>query len=107
MKNLKAGVAMLPKDIEKFFWEYKEIEINIEDNWFCVIERLLEHGDLEACKWMLDNFDGAKLVEVIKTSRNISKKTASMWQNYYALPKEEIRCMNELCQRTDMIFSTN
>jgi len=31
-----------------------------------------------------------KLVEVVKASRNITKKTASMWQNYFNLPMKEI-----------------
>lgn len=98
---------MLPGDIKKFFWEYKDIEIDIAEDWFCVIERLIEYGDLKSNKWLIANYNEGQLTEVVKKSPNISRKTASMWQNCYALPKEEIRCMNTLCQRTDMIFSKN
>ena len=98
---------MLPENIGKFFWEYKGIEIDEKENWFFVIERLLEYGDIESIRWMLTNYDQKQLTEVVKTSRKISKKTASIWQNYYDLPKEEISCMNTLCQKTDMTFLAN
>lgn len=95
---------MLPENIKRFFWECKDAEIDIQRNWFFVIERLLEYGDLGAVKWVLENFEQTQIVEVVKTSRNLSGKTASMWQNYFNLSKGEIRCMNIPCQRTDMIF---
>ena len=98
------GGFMLPENIKRFFWECKDAEIDIQRNWFFVIERLLEYGDLGAVKWVLENFEQTQIVEVVKTSRNLSGKTASMWQNYFSLSKGEIRCMNIPCQRTDMIF---
>lgn len=98
---------MLPKKIRKFFWEYDGIEIDIQKNWFFIIERLLEYGDSEAVRWVFEHFDQSQLVEVVKSSRNLSRKTASMWQNYFNLPKEEIRCMNLSCQRTDMPLLPN
>ena len=98
---------MFPENIRKFFWEYDGNEIDIQENWFFIIERLLEYGDFEAVKWSLKHFGQDKLIEVVKTSRNISKKTASMWQNYFNLPKEDIKCMNLSCQKTDMPFLPN
>lgn len=98
---------MLPEKIRRFFWECKDIKIDIQENWFFVIERLLEYGDLEAVKWVLRNFEQTQIIEVVKTSRNLSRKTASMWQNYFNLPREEIKCMNIPCQKNDMIFLPN
>lgn len=98
---------MLPCKIRKFFWEYSEIEIDIQKNWFFIIERLLEYGDIEAVKWVFGQFDQNQLVEVVKSTRNLSQKTVSMWQNYFNLPKEEIRCMNLSCQKKDMPFWPN
>ncbi len=37
---------MLSKEIKKFFCEYDDIEINQEEDWFFIIERLIEYGDL-------------------------------------------------------------
>lgn len=98
---------MLPDKIRKFFWEYGEIEIDLQKNWFFIIERLLEYGDLEAVKWAFEHFGQNKLIEVVKASRNLSKKTASMWQNYFNLPKEDIRCMSLSCHRINMPFLAN
>jgi hypothetical protein len=98
---------MLPDNIRKFFWEYDGNVIDVQKNWFFIIERLLEYGDFGAVKWSLQYFGQDKFIEVVKTSRNISKKTASMWQNYFNFPKEEIKCMNIPCQKTDMPFLPN
>ncbi len=97
----------MPNKIRKFFWEYGEIEIEVQKNWFFIIERLLEYGDPEAVKWTFEYFEPNKLIEVVKASRNLSRKTASMWQNYFNLPKEDIKCMNLSCHRIDMPFFIN
>ena len=38
----------------------------MQENWFFIIERLLEYGDFEAVKWSLKHFGQDKLIEVVK-----------------------------------------
>ncbi len=54
---------MFPENIRKFFWEYDGNEIDIQENWFFIIERLLEYGDFEAVKWSIKYFGQDKLIE--------------------------------------------
>ncbi|HHX96992.1 MAG TPA: hypothetical protein GX687_06015 [Clostridia bacterium] len=84
---------MLPEAIKHFFWEYQG-DIDLEKYRFFIIERLLEYGDFKAIKWALERYGEECLIEVVKGSRLISPQTASMWQNYYGLKREEIRCLN-------------
>ncbi len=53
------------KKSKGFFGECKDIKIDIQENWFFVIERLLEYGDLEAVKWVLGNFEQTQIIEVV------------------------------------------
>lgn len=88
---------MLSKEIKKFFWEYDDIEINQEENWFFIIERLIEYGDLASIRWIMNKYDEKRLIEVVKKSRNISKKSASIWKNYYKLQDGQISACRGAC----------
>jgi hypothetical protein len=39
---------MLPEALYKFFWESDARTLDKDANWYQVIERILEYGDLEA-----------------------------------------------------------
>ncbi len=94
----------LPEFAHHFFWDTDAAQINPVQDFYCVIERLIEYGDDPVIKWLVTTYSKEQLQEVIKTSRKISKKTAALWQNYYDLPWEDIRCLNKQYQKTDKIF---
>ena len=63
------------------------------------LERHLEEGDDEAIRWVLAEYDDSHITEVVKGSRRLSMKTVRLWQDYYGLPEEEIRCLKTCCQK--------
>ena len=98
---------MLPLELHKFFWEYEAHRIDPEKEWYQVIERLLEYGDLAAIKWAYHFYTKEQIAEVVRKSRNLSRKTATFWQNLLGLPREEVRCLNTSCQQNELPFSKN
>ena len=87
-----------------FFWDTDVTKIDAFKDYYIVIERLIEYGNDPAIKWMMATYPKEQIQEVVKTSRKISGKTASLWQNYYDLPREVVRCLNKQFQKTDGIF---
>jgi len=85
----------LPKRFAKYFWDVDPQKIDIKKYPQYVLERLLQFGDLAAVKWGLNQFGKDKLIEVVKTSRQINRKTANFWQTIYNIPKKEILCFQE------------
>jgi len=96
--------TLLPEFTHPFFWD---VEVSIIDpvrNYYFVIERLLEYGNDDAIKWVMSFFRDEQVQEVVKNSRKISRKTASLWQNYFGLPKEDIHCLKKSSPDTGKLF---
>ncbi len=94
----------LPDFAHPFFWDVNKFKIDTVKDYYFVIERLLEYADDDAIRWLKTYYSDKQLQEVIRSSRRISKKTALLWQNYFEIPVEEIRCLNGSFQKTDRIF---
>ncbi|AVX21200.1 hypothetical protein SAMN02745885_02424 [Carboxydocella sporoproducens DSM 16521] len=98
---------MLPVELHQFFWEYDVQTLDQTAHWFQIIERILEYGDLEANRWLYRTYTREQIAEVVRNSRNISRRTAILWQNLLGIPKEEVVCLNTSCQRNDISFLSN
>lgn len=98
---------MLPKELYKFFWEHNAAEFNEDTYWYFTIERLLEHGNDPAIRWLMGHYPQEKIIEVVKSSRAISKKTANFWKNFFHLREEEVYCLRKSSQNPDKIFWPN
>ncbi|MBO8129195.1 MAG: hypothetical protein H0Z39_08365 [Peptococcaceae bacterium] len=94
----------LPEFTHPFFWDVDASTINPVGDYFFVIERLLEYGNDDAIRWLMAFYRDEQLQEVVKKSRNISKKTAYLWQNYFNLPREEIVCLKKSSPKTGNVF---
>lgn len=95
---------MLPEALYKFFWEYDARTLDKDANWYQVIERILEYGDLEANRWVYRSYTKEQISEVVKSSRQISKKTALLWQNILGISEEEMVCLKTSCRWNDIPF---
>jgi len=94
-------INKIPKFIHKFFWDIDPDSLNLQKDYFIIIERLLNYADDKSLKWLLDFYDNQKIKEVIKNSRRLTPKTANFWQKHFKLRKEEIKCMNIFYQKTE------
>ncbi|MBI4065454.1 hypothetical protein HY409_03745 [Candidatus Gottesmanbacteria bacterium] len=85
----------LPPEFYKYFWEIDPVELNPSQHAKYVINRLLDKGNLEAARWVRSNFSELIIIDTIKTQRDFSFKTITLWADYYNIPKEEIKCIQE------------
>jgi hypothetical protein len=80
----------LPRRLYSFFWEVNPKQVDLRRHAEYVIERLLEHGDLSAIRWLLKTYSERQIVRVVKRSRQLSRKTANFWRLRLAIPKAEV-----------------
>lgn len=73
------------------------MHLDVDDDYFFIIERLMEEGDDSAVRWMMHRYNDGQRIEVVRSSRRLSRKTARLWQNYYDLGEEEIQCLSTFC----------
>ena len=78
--------------------------LDISTHQIFIIERLLSFGDHRALRWVLDTYSEREIEKTIIASRNLDCKTASYWQQYFGLDKEEMRCFAKPLQQNSEVF---
>ncbi|HUT42870.1 MAG TPA: hypothetical protein VMW95_00930 [Desulfobacterales bacterium] len=70
----------LPEEFQKYFWDVKFDELNIEKYPRFITERILNYGDLNGIKWLLSWTDRQFIRTLVNNSRNLNAKTKNFWQ---------------------------
>ena len=89
----------LPIFTKPFFWDIHFESLDTKADCFFIIERLLEHSDDRSFFWLLNNYSDQQLLEVIKNSRSLSRKTGYFWKSYFSLKEGELKCLQPLSHR--------
>lgn len=79
--------------LKSLFWDIDVEKVDFNKNRKFIIERILKYGLPEQVAWLLDNYTEKYIIEVVKISKNIDKKTANYWAIHFHIPKEEILCL--------------
>ena len=80
----------LPRRLDKFFWDVSPRQIHLERHCEYVIARVLEHGDLVAIRWLIKTYRKEDIVNVVKSSRQLSRKTANFWRLRLGIPPSAV-----------------
>ena len=73
----------IPEEFQKYFWDTNITKIDQEKHQTYIIERLADHGDLQAFKWLKDNYSKEKIKEIALKSRRVSERTKNFLQLIY------------------------
>jgi hypothetical protein len=84
---------MIPQDLRPLFWDTKIEDFNPVSHPAYTIARVLEFGDEKAIAWLRETFSEAQIVEVLRTERRLSRKSANFWALIYHVPAEEIAAL--------------
>ena len=87
-------------NLKSILWETDVKKIDLQKNYFYVIERILEYGNLKQIVWMQKKFPNDKITNVIKNSRRLSLKSANFWVHFYNIKETEVKCLNKLFLKT-------
>jgi len=80
----------MPKYLELYFWDVSFEDLDHDKHQVFIIGRILNEGDHRAVAWLFKVYNDEAIRIAIKTSRNLSIKTARCWQNYFDLKEEEL-----------------
>lgn len=83
----------IPDFIHYMFWDVDISKLDKEKHKRFIIERVLKFGKPEGIRWLLQKYADTDIIETVKTSRNIDRKTANYWALHYKIPKEEVYCL--------------
>ena len=81
---------MIPQGLRPLFWDTNLDNFDPLSFPAYTIARVLEHGNEKAVAWLRDTFSEAQIVEVLRTERRLSRKSANFWALVYHVPMEEV-----------------
>ena len=94
----------LPDFIKKYFWDINPEELDINEDYFIILERLLNYADDKTLKLILKYYEKKKIKEVVKNSRRLNPKTANFWQKHFIIRKEDVKCIQKSYPKTGKTF---
>ena len=85
-------MSKFPQELNVLFWDTNPENLDYKKHKKYIVERILEYGDLSADRWLNSIYSEKDIVEIVKTSKRISLKTANFYTVKYNLKKEDIEC---------------
>lgn len=90
--------------LKPIFWDIDINNLDFENHKKYTIERILQFGRSEHVNWMLKTFSDEDIIDAVKSSRNIDRKTANFWSIHYGINRNDIICFTKQSVRSNSIF---
>lgn len=91
---------MLPSLIKPYFWDVDPDTVDLSVHAVFLIERILESGDEDAIRWLFARYSRIQVVEVLQSTRRISRRSAGFWANVLGVPARDVSCLSKSFQQT-------
>ncbi len=73
----------VPEKFRSLLWDARLEDIHLKKNAAYVIERVLELGDLEAANWLQRTYTTQRILQVLASSRQLSRKSRNFWNIWF------------------------
>lgn len=85
----------LPKFLKPYFWDVDSNRIDPQKSAQYVIARLLDRGNDQAIRWLLENYSKDLIKQVVTSRRGFSPKTANLWALLLGIDKRKVICLQK------------
>ncbi len=89
LKDFDPASGVFPFSRE-LFWDYPNLNIDIEKNARFVVERVVTRGRLEDFYKLLKIYATERIVECLKKSKELDPKTRHFVSHYFGIPINEL-----------------
>ncbi|MBU0998063.1 hypothetical protein KJ570_00805, partial [Patescibacteria group bacterium] len=84
----------LPLSFKPYFWDIDFSKLSLDNTQF-IIKRVLDRGDTNSIKWLINNYSKKDIKDTIMKSRDLSQKTANFWADLYKIDRTKILCLQK------------
>ena len=81
---------MIPQYLRTLFWDINLDDFDPVAFPAYTIGRVLEYGDQDAVGWLKDTFSESQIVDVIRTERRLSRRSANFWAIVYRVSSDQV-----------------
>ena len=86
------------KLLQPFFWDTDVKKLSLKTNKKSIIERVLKYGHMSHIRWLLDQYTDKEIIDIVKRSSNLDRRTATYWALRFHIPKSEVKCFQKPSQ---------
>jgi len=83
----------IPKSLHRYFWDVDVEKLDPKKKPYFVINRLLDKGNLEAVRWVRENYKEEQIKETFKKMRDFNAKVGRFWSLFLNIPREQVKCL--------------
>lgn len=84
---------MIPSHLRSLFWDTNPEDFDPSAYPVYTIERVLEHGNEEAVAWLRRTFTEDQILDVLRTDRHLSSRSATFWALLFDVPTQEVAAL--------------
>lgn len=84
---------MIPEYLRTLFWDTNLDNFDPFVFPSYTIGRVLEYGDQNAVAWLKNTFSEAQIVDVVRTERRLSRRSANFWALVYHLSPDQVAAL--------------
>jgi hypothetical protein len=84
---------MIPQYLHTLFWDTNLDNFDPLAFPTYTIGRILELGNLDAIAWLKDTLSETQIVEVLRTERRLSRRSANFWALVYGLSPNQVAAL--------------
>jgi len=85
----------IPDELKVYFWDVSIDDIDLIKHRKFIIARILNEGNQKALIWLFKTYDEGTIKQSVRTTRDLTVKTARCWQNFFDLKEDEICCTGQ------------
>jgi hypothetical protein len=84
---------MIPQYLTSLFWDTNLDSFDPLAFPDYTIARILEYGDRDAITWLKETFAEAQIVDVLRTERRLSRRSANFWALMYGISVDQVAAL--------------
>jgi hypothetical protein len=88
-------LLQIPDELKVYFWDVSIDDIDLIKHRKFIIARILNEGNQKALIWLFKTYDEGTIKQSVRTTRDLTVKTARCWQNFFDLKEDEICCTGQ------------
>ena len=85
----------LPETSVAYFWDVDVSSVDVDKDASFIIHRLLEWGDVEDIRWLLNRYPKNLLISNLQDCRSLNPKSAVFWALLLNVPLGELKCIQK------------
>lgn len=85
----------IPEELEGFFWDVNVKKLDPSKKPYFVIQRLLDKGNVQAVRWVRQNYTPQDIAETFYHMRDFRTKVGRFWEAFLDLSPSKVLCLQK------------